>query len=264
MIFWKIVALLAVLALSYISLRQEHRRIKWIGMSLCSLIFIVGAIDVLISSKEQDRFHKEVLRDSTRILWQESEAYFRITNDIDDVSHGKQQVVFKIIPKKLDKVGNILIDEVLTRASNHGYPFTFLEEEDASKLWFALAEPDGSIVVAKESELGIEHVNFYEYELKKDSFMGTGSFQKVAFEPRIGAQYSSLHDLNNTIIIARFVAGIEGNAYLDRVDLNLRTNAGLATLSFPSKQIKNNKTAVSPVRYVGLVLGENEFNKRVN
>lgn len=253
MAFLKIVALFAVMLLGFLQVRQEKRVVKWLSLGLCALVFIIGTVDVIVSTKAQDQFEAEAYRDATRIAWKDTQADIHIINDFESVSKGAQQVVFKIIPLNLNKVGNIQINSILKKSS----PDNYLDEADAKNLWLALAEPDGGIEVSKENALGIEHISFYENELKK-TWNGADSVQKVEYEPRVGSRYTSLYDLNNTILLARFCAGINGPAFLDRVDLHLRSKAGLSTFSFMSKQVKDNAVVTSPVRYVGIVMHDHD------
>lgn len=251
MTVFKIISLLAVLILSFIELRRENARIKWIGMALCISIFAIGVTDLLVSEKQRENFENTVKRDATRINWEKTKATLHIMNEVQQVSEGAQQVVVKVVPADLSAVGRIQLSDVLGRAVSYGYPRKYISESDAKSLWNALAKD--------EAKFGIEHIYFHEERLEKDPFQGTRSTMSVSYEPRVDSVYGSLHDLNNTILLARFVAGVSGPALLDRVTLDLRTRAGLSTVTFPAKQLKNDSLVTDSVRYVGVVLETNEF-----
>ena len=255
----KIISLLAVLSLGFIEFRRESAKIKWAGVTLCISIFAVGVADLLVSDREKKEFEHSVKRDATRIDWGKSKATLRIMNEIDEVLPRSQQVVIKIMPADLTMIGGVALKNILNRTVSYDHTQNYLSESDANSLWNALAEEDGSIRFSEEAKFGVEHITFYEEHLEKAPFQGTISSMRVSYEPRAGSIYGSLHDLNNTILIARFVAGVSGPAILDRVTLDLRTRAGLSTLTFPAKQLKNDSLVTNSVRYVGMVLGKDEF-----
>lgn len=254
MAIWKTLSLLAIFVLSVLQLRQEKPIIKWIAVGLCALVFIQGVYEFVYSEQAQEAFEAEVLRDATRIDWKKTEVVFKLINDIEEVPKGSQQVILKIFPMNVNSIGGVSMSEVLKRTSRRGGKTEYVDENDASRLWYSMAEQDGMIYVQKELDKGVEHINFYEHSLERDNFMGTDSFQNMAHVPRVGSKYSSLHDLKNTIIVARMSTGIQGGAYISGAYVNFSTRAGIASYAFQANQIKNNAAAVAPVRYVGIVI----------
>ena len=261
MLTWKIISILCVFILSYIGINQKKRSIKWTSIVLCAIVSLIGLVDLVISESDKKEFQREILRSNTRIEWDKSEAILNIGGNIEDFVKGRQQVVFKVFPANLEELAAINVADIVSRASDYGYRRKYLNEADAKQLWHVFTKENGVTFVSDESERGIEHINFYEESLKKGHFSGVNSIQKVAFEPRSVARYNSLQDLNNTIIIARYVTHTEKNVTLKKVDLNLRTKAGPETLSFPAKAMINGKVVYDQVRYVGIIVGKNEFNR---
>jgi hypothetical protein len=265
-ITWKILSLFCVLALSFIEFKQKSRNIKWTGLTLCFLIFLIGTVDLLISDINQKASQEENLRSNSRIEWDKSEAILNIMGNasVDDFISEGQQVIIKIYRADAVDVNGINLAKILFDIPNHGEGRKYLNEITAKKLWYAFAREDKSNATSNERENMIEHISFYEKSLKEDHFSGINSIQKVTYEPRSTARYNSLQDLNNTVIIARFVTHTKKDVILNSVNVNLRTKAGPETLSFRAKHMKDNKRILDQVRYVGIVIGKNEFNKRVN
>lgn len=255
MLFLKIVSLLFVFILSLLQFRQEKTFIKWGGISLCAAILIIGIADLITSQKDQEYLSSQIFKDSSRISWAESTAQMLLMNDMQNIENGSQQIVFKVIPSDF-KFGDIDAKEIIKNVEQSTYGYEYLSEDMAEKLWNAMAEKDGSIIVKKEMEKGIESLYFNESKIRKDLFQGTDVELKIQRVPAANSKYTSLYDLKDKIIVARIVVKTKGSPYIGWVNLNLRSNAGPLVLHFPPKQIVDGKLILSQVRYVGIFLND--------
>jgi hypothetical protein len=220
---------------------------------------IIGIADIIISDKEQDELKSQILKDSTRITWSDTTFEILLMNEKDEVIEDAQQVLLKIIPADKGRIGNVNIKDILKTVERSNYGYTFISEESAEKLFYALVEDDGSILLKKEEENGIEIIYFQKKEIKKDPFHGTRVFFELSYEPSVKSRYTSLYSLKDKILIARIVAKTKQNSFIGLAQLNIRTKAGPLILHFPPKQIVEEKLKTSPVRYVGLYL-KDEFH----
>lgn len=258
MLLLKIISLIFVFLLSLLQFRQEKTIIKRGGITLCAIVMVIGIADIIISDKEQDVLKSQILKDSTRITWSDTTFEILLMNEKDEVIDYAQQVLLKIIPADKGKIGKVNVEDILKTVERSDYGYKFISEESAEKLFYALAEDDGSILLKKEEENGIETIYFQKKKIKKDPFQGTIVSFELSYEPSVKSIYTSLYSLKDKILIARIVAKTKQNSFVGWAQLNMRTKAGPLILHFPPKQIVEGKVKTSPVRYVGLYL-KDEF-----
>ena len=258
MLILKIISLIFVFVLSILQFRQERAAIKCGGVLLCATILLIGIVDLVNTHKEQEYLNSQVLKDASRISWEHATAQISLMNDVADIEKSAQQVVFKIIPSDF-RFGDINGEEILKNIESSAYGYDYIPEDIAGKLWHAMAEKDGSIVVKKEKGKGIESIYFNESMINNDTFQGTNVELKIEYIPTAMSKYTSLHDLKGNMIVARIVTKTKTNPYIGWVKLNLRSNAGPLVLHFPPKQIVDGKVLSSPVRYVGVFLDGEKF-----
>jgi len=246
------------LAISYF---KQSRKSWAIAMILLVPTCIVSGLKIYGDSRDKEFAINALERIATRIHWEDSQLILDLITNKTNLDAESFSSTLKILPYNLSAHDNKVVRQSFKHhcLKDQHSGFFYLKEAQAKKLFNTMEESAG-IYHDKEKSVGIEPLYYHAKSVEDSSLFDKKILLGLEFGPNSQTQFSSLSELNNTILVGKVIAPTSNNLTPAWIYYKLDTNSGSHLLHFPLKRKdKNGTTSNNSTRYIGMCFPENYF-----
>lgn len=252
-----IVLVLSTTLLGLQYFRQDRR--SWTAaMVLIPMLMLASGFNIYEEMKAQKFSMITLEKMATRINWSESRLKANFHSEPQKVSNSEVTVQVKIYSKRVtDLPLGIDFDSFYQQCDkDEVFGYSHLPPSSAEKLFHAYQEADGSIYDKKEEVAKVERFYYVGGETTATDFDPTVMLMELIKGANVNSVYTSLADLNGSIIVGRLSTNSE--IWPTSLQWELKSSAGQLLLYMPFKFIKN-QGSQSISKYVGVCFPQQYF-----
>lgn len=244
----------------------KQSKLSWkIALIMCSVLLVLSILNI----KNQDDIQKFTIHSlekiAGRILWEDSSLILSFQNKFDEVDPrtlGAQVKLLSLNSTLLPK-GQKPLQYFFEKCKKDSvFEYSYLPPEYAKNLFNAFAEENGDIYDKKEDIAGVERFWFsgVDSESTYTDFVLVST--KLEFGADVNSNFTSLSDLNGSIILAYINTGIQSQSvWPTSINWKLKTSAGQILMFMPLRiNLQDNNKGIFIHKYVGICIPHDFFD----
>lgn len=259
--------IIVVISTALLSLQffKQTKRSWQIAMIMCSMLLVFSVWNIKNQNDIQNFTIYSLEKIAGRILWEESPLTLSLQNELKEVEPSTLSAQVKILSSEYTTVPkdkkslSYFFDKC---EKDSVFEYSFLPAEDARELFKTFAEENGNIYDRKEELAGVERFWFNGLNSKSTYSDLVLVSTKLVTGANVNSNFTSLSDLNGSIILAYLNPGIQKHRlWPTAINWKLKTNAGHMLIHMPlTIDMKAENNSVRIHNYVGICIPTGFFD----